>query len=140
MKRIVFTLLICMAAACSFAQTTAQKEKVVMAFYAGFENHDWNAVASQFADNFTFSSAAGDDHIPIAEFKTKCWPTNKFFKTTRFVQWADNGTQLFLIVEMTTTDNKVVRNVDVYTFKDGKMASMQCYFGSGGGYPGNGTN
>lgn len=137
MKRIAFTLLTCLAATCSFAQTAAQKEKVVMAFYSGFEHHNWNTVAAQFAPDFTFSSAAGDDHIPITVFHERCWPTNKSFKTVRFLKWADGGDKLFLNVEMTTTDHKVIRNVDVYTFKDGKMESMDCYFGSGGGYPGN---
>ncbi|HEY1870353.1 MAG TPA: nuclear transport factor 2 family protein [Chitinophagaceae bacterium] len=136
MKQIMFALLICMAVTNSFAQGT-EKEKVIKAFYSGFENHDWNTVVSQFADNFTFSSTAGDDHISIEQFKEKCWPTNKFFKKAHFIQWADNGDQLFLIIEVTTTDDKLIRNVDVYTFKGGKMASMECYFGSGGGYPGN---
>jgi major membrane immunogen (membrane-anchored lipoprotein) len=135
MKQIIFALLI-MAATNSFAQTT-DKEKVVKAFYSGFENHDWNTVVSQFADDFTFSSAAGDDHIPIEKFKAQCWPTNKFFKKASFIKWADSGDKLFLIVEITTTDDKLIRNVDVYSFKDGKMESMECYFGSGGGYPGN---
>jgi hypothetical protein len=136
MKRIIFSLLICLAVTSSFAQT-ADKEKVIKTFYSGFENHDWNTVVSQFANDFTFSSAAGDDHISIKQFKEKCWPTNKSFKKARFVNWADGGDKLFLIVEITTTDNKLIRNVDVYSFKGGKMESMDCYFGSGGGYPGN---
>ncbi|HVW16286.1 MAG TPA: nuclear transport factor 2 family protein [Mucilaginibacter sp.] len=137
MKRIAFTLLICMAATYSFAQVS-QNEKTVMAFYSGFEHHNWNTVAAQFAPDFTFSSAAGDDHIPIKVFHERCWPTNKSFKSVRFLKWADGGDKLFLMVEMTTTDHKLIRNVDVYTFKGGKMASMDCYFGTGGGYPGNG--
>jgi hypothetical protein len=137
MKRITFALLICLAAANAFAQDT-DKQKVVKAFYSGFEKHDWNTVAAQLAGDFTFSSAAGDNHIPIKEFKEKCWPTNKSFKKVRFVKWGDGGDKLFLIVEMTTTDHKLIRNVDVYSFKNGKMESMECYFGSGGGYPGSG--
>jgi hypothetical protein len=138
MKQILFALLICMAVTNCFGQSTTQdKEKIVTAFYSGFQNHNWNTVRSQFADDFTFSSAAGDNHIPIKTFHERCWPTNKSFKTVRFLKWADGGDKLFLIVEMTTTDHKIIRNVDVYTFKGGKMESMDCYFGSGGGYPGN---
>jgi hypothetical protein len=137
MKKLTFILLICIAATKCFAQST-WKEKVVMAYYSGFEKHDWNTVAAVLADDFTFSSAAGDDHISLDTFKQRCWPTNQFLKKAEFINWADSGDKLFLMVQMTTTDNKVIRNVDVYTFKAGKMESMQCFFGSGGGYPGNG--
>ncbi len=33
-----------------------EKEKVVKAYYSGFERKDWNAVADQFAEGFTFTS------------------------------------------------------------------------------------
>lgn len=137
MKKLILALLICMAAMNCRAQST-ENEKVIKAFYSGFENHDWNTVAAQLADDFTFSSAAGDDHISLDQFHKKCWPTNQSFKKANFVSWGDGGNKLFLMVEISTTDNKLIRNVDVYTFKDGKMESMSCFFGSGGGYPGNG--
>jgi hypothetical protein len=137
MKQLTFVLLICMAVTNGLAQNT-MREKVVKAYYSGFEKHDWNTVASQIADDFTFSSAAGDDHIPVEKFKERCWPTNKFFKKAHFIKWAESGDNLFLMVEITTTDNKLIRNVDVYSFKAGKIESIQCFFGSGGGYPGNG--
>jgi hypothetical protein len=136
MKQLIFALLICTAVTNCFAQSTG-KEKVVRTFYSGFENHDWNTVAGQLANDFTFSSAAGDHHISLEQFKQKCWPTNKFFKKAHFVRWAESGDKLFLLVEITTSDNKLIRNVDVYSFKGGKMESMECFFGSGGGYPGN---
>jgi len=31
------------------------------------------------ADNFTFTSAAGDDHISKSAFKTQCWDTQVDF-------------------------------------------------------------
>jgi hypothetical protein len=137
MKQLTFVLLICMAVTNGLAQNT-MREKVVKAYYSGFEKHDWNTVAGQIADDFTFSSAAGDDHIPVEKFKERCWPTNKFFKKAHFIKWAESGDNLFLMVEITTTDTKLIRNVDVYSFKAGKIESIQCFFGSGGGYPGNG--
>jgi len=32
---------------------------------------DWNIVASQFADDFTFTSPAGDDHISLANLQRR---------------------------------------------------------------------
>lgn len=43
-----------------------------------------------------------------------------------------------LLVEIITTDNKVVRNVDVYSFNNtGKIKSIETFFGAGSKYPGN---
>jgi hypothetical protein len=54
------------------AQNTA-KEKVVRAYYSGFERTDWNAVTAQITDGFTFTSPNKDDHISVEKFKEKCF-------------------------------------------------------------------
>jgi SnoaL-like domain len=124
-------------AAGSNAQST-EKERVVKAYYSGFEKHDWNKVVSQFADGFTFTSPNNDDHISVVKFKEKCWPTNKFFKKVNFIKMTESGNDLFLLVEILTTDNKVVRNIDVYSFSStGKIKSIEVFFGAGSKYPGN---
>jgi hypothetical protein len=44
-------------------------------WYAAWEKKDWGPVDSLLADNFTFTSAAGDDHISKSTFKARCWET-----------------------------------------------------------------
>ena len=134
--QIAFALLISLAATSSLAQST-EKEKVVKAYYSGFEKHDWNIVAGQFADNFTFTSPNNDDHIPVEKFKEKCWGTNKFVKKVNFIKMVKSGNNLFLLVEITTIDNKVVRNVDFFSFNAGKIKSIETFFGPGEWFPGN---
>ena len=119
-----------------FAQGT-KKEKVVKAYYSGFEKHDWNAVASQFADGFTFTSPNNDDHISVEKFKEKCWGTNISFKKVNYIKMTESGNDLTLLVEIITAENKVVRNVDIFTFSSGKIKSIEVFFGSGSKYPGN---
>ena len=136
MNRFTFALLICMTATSSLAQST-EKEKVVRAYYSGFEKHDWNAVVGQFADGFTFTSPNNDDHIPVEKFKEKCWGTNKFFKKVNFIKMTKSGNDLFLLVEIITTENKVVRNVDIFNFSSGRIKSIEVFFGRGSKYPGN---
>jgi hypothetical protein len=132
--------LTCIHATPTYAQDTA-KEKVVKAYYAGFENKDWNTTSGQMAEDFTFTSPVGDDHIPIAAFKEKCWPTSEFTKKVSFLKMAENGSELFLLVQINTTDNKIVRNVDIFTFNSaGKIKSHECFFGTGVGYPGRNKN
>ena len=136
MKHLTLVLLICMAVTKCFAQDT-DKEKAVRAYYTGFENHDWNTVAAQFSDGFTFTSPNNDDHISLAQFREKCWPTNKFFKKVNFIKMAESGDDVFLLVEIVTTGNTVVRNVDYFSFSGGKIKSIETYFGPGDWFPGN---
>ena len=133
-------LLTSMAATKAYAQDTG-KQKAVKAYYAGFESKDWNTTSSQMADDFTFTSPAGDDHISKAAYKEKCWPTSQFTKNVSLLKMVEKGNELFLLVQINTTDNKIVRNVDIFTFDDfGKIKSHECFFGTGIGYPGHSTN
>lgn len=134
-----FILLVCMASK-SVAQDT-EKEKAVKAYYSGFETHDWNKVVNQFADGFTFTCSV-DKSMPVEKFnlekfKENCWGTSKFFKKVDFINMVEKGNVLFLLVEITTTDNKTVRNVDYFNFSGGKIKSIEVFFGPGVKYPGN---
>ncbi len=137
MLRLVTSIFfICIAAGIN-AQST-EKEKVVKAYYSGFERKDWNAVAAQLAEGFTFTSPNNDDRISVEKFKEKCWVTAKFFKKVHYIKMAGKGDDLMLLVEITTTDGKVIRNVDVYNFSsNGKIKSIEVFFGAGSKYPGN---
>jgi hypothetical protein len=138
--RFALILPACMAATSTYAQDTG-KEKVVRAYYAGYVNKDWTLISSQIADDFTFTSPAGDDHIPVETYKARCFPTSKFTKTVNFLKMSETGNELFLLVEINTTDNKIVRNVDIFTFNSlGKIKAHECFFGTGIGYPGHNTN
>ncbi|MDQ2720689.1 MAG: hypothetical protein M3Z26_13150 [Bacteroidota bacterium] len=135
LRFITSLLLVCMAGSI-YAQST-EKEKVAKAYYSGFEKHDWNKVVSQFAKGFNFTSPNNDDHIPVEKFKEKCFGTNKFFKKVIFIKTAESGNDLFLEVEIITTENKIVHNVDVFKFEGGKIKSIETFFGAGTKYPGN---
>ncbi len=125
--------------ACTALKTNAQvseNERAVKAYYSGFETHNWNLVVSQLAKGFTFTTPI-NDHISVKEFKDSCWGTNRFFKKVKFSKMVESGNDVILLVEINTTDNKVVRNVDIYTFNAGKIKSVEVFFGPGESYPGN---
>src|SRR5580692_3551964 len=74
-----------MSAISCFAQnppSNATNEKVVREYYAAYENKDWHMLELILADDFTFTSPAGDDHINLKVYKERCWPnavnTKKF--------------------------------------------------------------
>ena len=133
---IPFVLLIGMAV--RICAQGSEKEKVVEAYYSGFEKHNWDSVAAQLANGFTFTSPNNDDHITVEKFKAKCWGTNKFFRKVNYIKMMESGDDLFLLVEIITTDNKIIRNIDDFTFNNtGKIKSIEVFFGAGSKYPGN---
>jgi hypothetical protein len=112
-------------------------EKLIKAYYQGYEKKDWNLVAAQLAPDFTFTSPNGDDHLKIKEYKERCWSTSPYFKSVEFPKIVVDGNTAFAIYNITTTDNKIVHNVEYYTFSNGKIKSIECFFGAGIGFPGN---
>ena len=44
-------------------ELSAAKEQLIRKWYAAWEQKEWGPIDTLLADNFTFSSAAGDDHI-----------------------------------------------------------------------------
>ena len=112
--------------------------KIIKTYFSGYEKKDWDITSSQLADGFTFTSAAPDDHIPLAVYKQRCWPQSKFIKKIDFITIVQDGDHAFALYKGTTTDNKVIRNAEYYTFSNGKIKSIECFFGgSGAGYPSN---
>ena len=51
-------------------------EGIIRKWYAAWERKDLATFDILLADNFTFTSATGDDHISKAAFKSRCWQPN----------------------------------------------------------------
>ncbi len=116
-------------------------EKIVKTYFSGYEKRDWNITASQLAEGFSFSSPAGDDRIPIAVYKEKCFPNCKFFQKFDFLKVMVDGNTALIMYEITTTNDKIIRNAEYWTFSNGKIKSIECFFGgTGAGYPANVQN
>src|ERR1700734_1994653 len=54
-------------------------EEIIRKWYAAWEQKDLGTFNALLADDFTFTSAAGDDHISKSTFKTRCWDTQVDF-------------------------------------------------------------
>ena len=134
MKNIMLSFIFCHLFVYAQSQSA---EKTIKAYLGGYEKKDWNMVESQLAEDFTFTSPAGDDHLTLTQYKEKCWGTSKFVKTVEFPKIVVEGNTAFAIYNITTTDNKTVHNVEYYTFSNGKIKSIECFFGTGISFPGN---
>ena len=111
-------------------------EELVRNWYAAWEQRDWSPVDNLLADNFTFTSAAGDDHISKSTFKARCWETQigfiGHFDLERITTGAEDGFVKYLCH---TKDGKSFRNVEYLRIKDGKLQSIECYFGAQSSFP-----
>lgn len=111
-------------------------EEVVRNWYAAWEKKDWAPVDNLLADNFTFSSAAGDDHISKSTFKTRCWETQIDFIGHFDLERVSTGPDdAFVKYLCHTKDGKSFRNVEYLRIRDGKLESIECYFGEQSSFP-----
>lgn len=116
-------------------------EQRIRNFWAGFEKKDWNLVAGQLTQDFTFTSPNNDDHISSTKFKERCWATGiRVFKKIEFQKIVISGNTALVMYNITDTNNKVAHNVEYYTFRNGKIKSSEVFFGVGVGYSGNTSN
>lgn len=111
-------------------------EEVVRKWYAAWEKRDWAPIDRLLAESFTFSSAAGDDHISKSTFKTRCWETQidfiAHFDLERITTGANDAFVKYLCH---TKDGKSFRNVEYLRIKDQKLESIECYFGEQSSFP-----
>jgi ketosteroid isomerase-like protein len=124
------------ANAAAFDGQNLTNEELVRKWYAAWEKKDWGPVDSLLADTFTFSSAAGDDHISKSAFKEQCWKTQinfiKHFDLERVSTGADDAFVKYLCH---TTNGKSFRNVEYLRIRNGKLQSIECYFGAQSSFP-----
>ena len=123
------------AASVSGAKNVANEE-LIRKWYGAWVQKDLGTFNMLLADNFTFTSAAGDDHISKSTFKTQCWDTQinfiKDFELERITTGTDDAFVKYLCH---TVNGKSLRNVEYLRIKDGKLVSIECYFGAESSFP-----
>jgi ketosteroid isomerase-like protein len=124
------------ASASASAAQNLTNEEVIRKWYAAWGQKDWAPLDSLLADNFTFSSAAGDDHISKSAFKEQCWKTQiNFIKDFDLERVSTGADDAFVKYLCQTTSGKSFRNVEYLRIKDGKLQSIECYFGEQSSFP-----
>lgn len=114
----------------------APHEAFLRKWYAAWQGTDWAPIDAMTTDDFTFSSAAGDDHISKTTFKSRCWETQKgFVGQFEIEQIFGQGNQVLVKYLCHTKNGKAFRNVEFFQFRDDKIASLECYFGEQNSFP-----
>jgi hypothetical protein len=124
------------ASAGALGGQNATNEELIRKWSAGWEKKDWSPLDSLLADDFTFSSPNGDDHISKSTFKARCWETqidfSERFDLERITTGADDAFVKYLCH---TKNGKSLRNVEYLRIKNGKLESIECYFGEQSSFP-----
>jgi ketosteroid isomerase-like protein len=111
-------------------------EAVIRRHYKAWDEKDWATEDRLLADDFTFSSAAGDDHISKAAFREQCWDTQAaLIKGFNLLRIFGSGPEAFALYDCLTTSGKTFQNVEYFHVRDGQVTSIMCYFGAAANYP-----
>lgn len=118
------------------AEQNPTNEEVVRQWYAAWDKKDLAAFNNLLADDFTFSSAAGDDHISKSAFRTQCWDTQVNFIQHFDLERITTGPgDAFVKYLCHTKNGKSFRNVEYLRIRNGKLESIECYFGEQSSFP-----
>ena len=113
-----------------------QSEVIIRRWYAAWEKNAWGPLDILLADDFKFSSAAGDDHISKSEFKTQCWESQKdFIERFDLQRVFGRGNEAFVMYLGRTKNGKTFRNVEYLRLRDDKVEAIECYFGAQSSFP-----
>jgi len=116
-------------------------EEIIREWYAAWEKKDLGTFNGLLADNFTFTSAAGDDHIGKSTFKTRCWDTQVDFIGHFDLERVTTGPDDAFVKYLCHTKNgKSFRNVEYLRIRNGKLESIECYFGAQSSFPSAASN
>jgi ketosteroid isomerase-like protein len=111
-------------------------EETIRKWYAAWGQKDWHPVDILLAENFTFTSAAGDDHISKSAFKTQCWESQiNFIERFDLQRVFGSGNEAFVLYVCRTKSGKTFRNVEYLRLRDDKVEAIECYFGEKSSYP-----
>jgi ketosteroid isomerase-like protein len=120
----------------AFRAQNSANEEIVRKWYAAWENKDLDTFNALLADDFTFSSAAGDDHISKSTFKSQCWDTQVNFIQHFDLERVSTGPDDAFVKYLCHTRNgKAFRNVEYLRVANGKLESIECYFGAQSSFP-----
>ena len=117
-------------------EPSAEYEEIVRRWYKAWEKKDQGQFEALMANNFTFTSAAGDDHISKSAFKTQCWDTQiDFIDRFDLERVFGSGNEAFVKYLCHTKNGKSFRNIEYSRLREGKVESIECYFGGKSTFP-----
>jgi hypothetical protein len=124
------------ASAQAAAALSPKAEEIIRKYYAAWEQTNWHPFDVLLANDFSFTSAAGDDHLSKSTFKAQCWGIQKdFIERFDLLRVFGSGNEAFVMYVCHTKNGKTLRNVEYLRLTDDKVGSIECYFGAQSSFP-----
>lgn len=110
------------------AMTADHMRHTIAKAYAAYANSDRAAIEEAIAEDFTFTSPY-DDAIDRAEYFRRCWPNHEITADTKVERVFIDGDSAYVTYLMTNTSGRSFRNTEYLTFRAGRIARVEVYFG-----------
>jgi ketosteroid isomerase-like protein len=101
----------------------------VVTLYEAFSRGDRPAFEALITDDFRFTSPY-DDAIDRAEFFERCWPNHTRQKQLTVKRIGVDGAGAFVTYNVEFVDGHHAENTEWLAFRDGKVESVDVYFGA----------
>ncbi len=96
--------------------------------FRAYEIKDRILLEDLLSDDFVFSSPY-DDFINREEYFKRCWPHSAEMKMITIEKIFAEGNEAFVRYECIMNDGKSFRNTEFFTAENGKIKSVDVYFG-----------
>jgi ketosteroid isomerase-like protein len=104
--------------------------ELVRKCFSAWETKDRGALEGLLAEDFTFTSPNGDDHISKGEYFKKCWPGAEKIRAIHIDKLFQQGDEVFVRYECELKDGARFRNTEYFRIEGSKIREVEVYFGS----------
>ncbi len=101
--------------------------EIVRRCFQAYVDGDRAAIEPIIAGDFRFTSPL-DNRIDRATYFERCWPNHRSITGFNFVRLVADGDTVFITYEGRTAD-KVFRNTEIMTVREGRIVEVEVYFG-----------
>ena len=106
--------------------------ELIRIYFKAYETKDRLTLESTLSDDFTFTSPH-DDHIDRATYLERCWPNSARTRAINIRKLFGQGDEAFVLYDLETEGAEPFRNSEFFTGGEGKIKTVEVYFGSGTG-------
>ena len=102
--------------------------EIARASYLAYAAADRPAFAALLADDFRFTSPL-DFELDTAGYFERCWPDRAPRPAPDFIRLESVGDTVFVTYEDKKPNGTRIRNTEILTIRDGRIARTEVYFG-----------
>jgi ketosteroid isomerase-like protein len=111
------------------AMTADHMRRAIFDAFHAYETDDRAQLERVIAEEFSFTSPY-DDAIDRAAYFERCWPNHKTIAKVKVERIFIEGDGAFVTYLGTSKNGRSFRNTEYFTFRGGKIASVDVYFGA----------